>query len=131
MKISQAFAGEYLRAADLMGRDVPVTVKRVVLEEVGKERDERPVVYFQGKAKGLVLNKTNANTIAAAFGDDTDDWIGADVVLYEASVDFQGKMVASIRVKLPPRAAAARAGRAVPAAVTAQPADLDDGDIPF
>jgi hypothetical protein len=39
------------------------------------------VVYFQGKQKGLVTNKTNANNIAALYGDDTDDWIGQKIML--------------------------------------------------
>lgn len=130
MKISSAFPSEYLRASDLMGREVNATIKNVVLEEVGREREERPVLYFRGKEKGLVLNKTNANTIAALFGDDTDDWVGGEVTLFEAQVEYQGKMTPSIRVK---RAGAPKAAakREMPPAVTSPPAaDLDD-DIPF
>jgi len=131
MKISSAFPSEYLRASDLMGREVTATIKNVVLEEVGREREERPVLYFRGKEKGLVLNKTNANTIAALFGDDTDDWTGGEVTLFEAQVEYQGKMTPSIRVKRagPPKAAAKRE---IPPAVTSPPAaDLDSDDIPF
>jgi hypothetical protein len=48
--------------------------------------DERPILYFGGKEKGLALNKTNANTIANVFGDDTEDWRGGEIVLFETTV---------------------------------------------
>ena len=69
MRISAAFPSKYLKAADLQGKQVTVVMSHVTMETIGD--DERPVLYFKGKDKGLVLNKTNANTIADAFGDDT------------------------------------------------------------
>lgn len=103
MKISAAFPSKYLRAADLDGRQITVEIANVELEEVGTGEEPKPVLYFQGKAKGVVLNKTNAHTISAVYGDDTDDWIGQGVTLFSAHVDFQGRSVESIRVKIPPR----------------------------
>ena len=48
-------------------------------------------MYFEGKPKGLVLNKTNANTISDAYGDETEHWEGKEIVLYEAEVEqYQG-----------------------------------------
>jgi hypothetical protein len=95
MRISAAFPSEYLRAADLQGRRVTVKISRVEMRDVGE--DTKPVVYFEGKEKGLVLNKTNANTIAVAFGEETDDWIGVEIVLYETMVEFQGQRKPGIR----------------------------------
>jgi hypothetical protein len=51
-----------------------------------------------------VLNKTNSRKIEAAYGDETDDWSGQPITLYEAEVDLQGDTVAAIRVKIPPLA---------------------------
>ena len=99
MKIGEAFPSKYLKAADLQGRDVPVRIARVDMEDIGDE-DHKPVVYFEGKARGLVLNKTNANTIATMYGDDTDAWAGKTITLITAQVDFQGKSVEAIRVKI-------------------------------
>jgi hypothetical protein len=65
--------------------------------------DTKPVAYFEGKDKGLVLNKTNSNTISAAYGDETDDWVGAEIVLYETMVEFQGQRKPGIRCLVPPR----------------------------
>jgi hypothetical protein len=104
MRISAAFPSTYLKAADLQGRTVPVAIDRVELEEIGGEH--KPILYFQGKEKGLVLNKTNANNIAAVYGDDTDDWIGGGIQLFPTMVDFQGRSVEAIRVRVAPRKAA-------------------------
>ncbi len=70
MKINEAFPSNYLKAADLQDREVTVTMADVKMEKLGD--DSRPVLYFRGKEKGLVLNKTNANNIASRYGDDTD-----------------------------------------------------------
>ena len=136
MRVSEAFPSNYLKAADLQGRQVKVTIERVDSEIVGT--DPKLVVYFAGKEKGFVLNKTNANNIAAAFGDNTDDWRGAEIILIEAMVDFQGRTVPALRVRIPPRKPApaqkhAENGRA---ALGERSAMYDDGtpmddQIPF
>lgn len=102
MRISSAFPSKYLKAADLDGRDIRVIMDRVEMEDVGGG-DQKPVLYFQGKDKGLVLNVTNGNTIASVFGDETASWRGEQIMLYEAMVEFKGKMGPAIRVRLAPR----------------------------
>jgi hypothetical protein len=101
MRISKAFPSDYLRAADLEGRQVSVKMSRVEKREMGEE--VKPVLYIEGKEKGLVLNKTNANTISAAYGDETDQWEGEEIVLYETMVEFQGTRKPGIRCLVPPR----------------------------
>ena len=99
MRISGAFPSTYLKAADLQSRRVKITMGRVAMEDVGGE--PKPILYFTGTDKGLVLNKTNANNIAMVYGDDTDAWLGHPIELFEAMVDFQGRTVAAIRVGVP------------------------------
>lgn len=99
MKISSAFPSNYLKAADLQDRNVMVKMSHVTLEKIGD--DEKPVLYFVGKEKGIVLNKTNAQNIAVVYGDDTNDWTDQELVLFPAMVDFQGKTVEAIRVRAP------------------------------
>ena len=101
MRISTAFPSDYLRASDLQGKQVTVRIAHVEMREIGG--DAKPVLFFVGKDKGMVLNKTNANVISAAYGDDTDDWQDAEIVLFESMVDFQGKTIQAIRCKVPPR----------------------------
>lgn len=122
--INEAFPSKYLRAADLQGRTPTVTIAEVKMETVGE--DNRLVVYFTGKDKGLVLNKTNANAIADILGDeDTDNWTDGQIKLITAKVDFQGKRVPAIRIEEPAATATAK-----PKPVPKVEAPEDD-EIPF
>lgn len=101
MKISTAFPSKYLRAADLPENgQVDLVIANVQLEDVGDD-DQRPVLYFQGKTKGVVLNKTNSGVISNKYGDETDKWLGQPIALYATETSFQGKMVACIRMRTP------------------------------
>jgi hypothetical protein len=135
MRISSAFPSKFLKAADLMGRNITVEIDRVEMDDVGGDDGDKPILYFKGKEKGLVLNKTNAQTISLVYGDDTDDWAGGKLLLFEAQVSFQGKNVAAIRVRIPPVKPAQQQQRqaAPPPAetvVTSGTNDIDD-EIPF
>ncbi len=110
MLISTAFPSNFLRAVDLQGRAVRVTIDTVRLEEIGGET--RPILYFEGKQRGLPLNKVNAMTIAQIYGDETLNWEGQQIELYPTEVDFQGKRVQAIRIRMP--AGAGRANAAAP-----------------
>src|SRR3990170_4812401 len=109
MKIGSAYPSTFLKADDLQGRKVKVVIEKVEMQEINSGEPEKPVVYFAGKDKGLVLNKTNAVTLQDILGtDETDDWIGKPIVLYSTKVDFQGKRVLAIRVEEAPHSAAPR-----------------------
>lgn len=101
MHIDSAFPSKYLKASDLQGRNVTVKMGRVEQEKIGD--DMKLILYFQGKEKGVVLNKTNANNVAAIYGGETEDWYGKEITLVEAMVDFQGKSVPAIRMRAPTR----------------------------
>src|SRR5262245_60963299 len=127
MKVSEAFPSKYLRAADLQGKNVSVVITGAEYEQIGE--DNKIVVYFQGKEKGLVLNKTNANNIAAVYGDDTEDWTGGDLILFPAMVDYQGRTVEAVRVRVPPRKAASKSPAAPAPTNGGERGHLDD-EIP-
>jgi len=139
MRISSAFPSEYLKATDLNGKAVRVTISDVTTEKIGD--DYKPVLRFTGKDKGLVLNKTNANRIVEAIGsDETDDWRGWSIVLYPCKVDYQGKRVEAIRVDdrpgatKPPTQSIHRRAVEPPPEVEEEdtvPESLTDDDIPF
>lgn len=104
MKIGSAFPSKYLKAADLGEGKVLVTIARVASQDVGQrgQSEIKPVLYFQGKEKGLVLNKTNARTIVKLTGtDETDSWPGRQIVLYATETEFGGEMVDCIRIQAP------------------------------
>jgi hypothetical protein len=101
MKISDVFPSKYVKAADLEGRTVTLTIKDLRIEKMGhgSEEERKPVLYFEKATKGLVLNATNARTIAALYGDESDDWPGKRVTLYPTQVKAFGQLQACIRIK--------------------------------
>jgi len=101
-RVGDAFPSNYLKASDLGGKNVTVVVDHVAMEAVGRDKEVKPVIYFQGKDKGLVCNKTNANKITSIAGtDEMDDWPGTKVVLFATMVEFGGEEVEGIRVRKP------------------------------
>ena len=94
----------------LTQRDVnqPMLVIIESYEEVdvareGAEPEMRWALNFQGIDKPMILNSTNGQIIAAIAGsDDSDDWIGKEVVVYQdPNIFFGGKRVGGIRVRAP------------------------------
>ncbi len=132
MRISEAYPSKYLKAADLAGQDRTVNIRACVQEELGQgaEMEVKPVLYFDGGQKGLVLNKTNAQAIADDYGDDTEAWTGREIVLFIQKVTFQGKLTPAIRVRVQaaPQPAVQRAS--VPPAPETDAAPLNDS-IPW
>lgn len=114
MRIDAAFPSKYLKTSDLMGRRVLATIANVKEEEV-EDGKRLPVMYFVGKDRGLVLNKTNASTIMAVLGVETDGWIGQKIELFEMQVSFQGRMTPGIRVSVPRALPQAHGAVAAPA----------------
>jgi hypothetical protein len=128
MNINDAFPSNYLKASDLGEAQPVVTIDRVEMEPVGRSKEMKPVVYFAGKQKGMVLNKTNSKKIAEiASSPDTDEWHGVAVKLYATEVDFQGETVEAIRVKAATNGKAA--AKPKPAAVPEY--DINDDLVPF
>src|SRR6266404_8656042 len=102
MNIDDAFPSKYLKASDLPEEGTQsVTIEKITIEEIGREKQRKPVIYFEYLDKGFVCNKTNANTIAKIIGSrNLEDWTGKTIHLYRAEVEFGGEMVESIRVKI-------------------------------
>lgn len=97
MRIGDAFPSKYLRAGDLKGKRPVVTITRVTRERL--RGTDRLVVGFAEGRKLLVLNLTNATKIATLLGsDETDEWAGKQIRLFEADVPFQGGTTRAIRV---------------------------------
>lgn len=97
MKIGELFPSKYLKATDLDGDEV-FTMESLKQEELGDEA--KPVVHFEEIDKGLVLNRTNANTIASLYGQDTENWVGKQITLFATEVDFRGQQTLATRVRM-------------------------------
>jgi hypothetical protein len=120
MKIGAAFPGQFIKAADLQGKRVQVTIESVDMEDIGGEM--KPVVHFKGKDRGLVLNKTNSNAIWGITGsEETDEWTGTIITLYPSKTDFQGRQVDCIRID----------GSVPQPKPRPKSVDLSDEEVPF
>lgn len=134
-KIGDVFPSKYLKVEDLSGKRVTLTIDRVAFEKVGQPPENKAVVYFKGKDKGLCLNKTNANSIHFITGsDDTDDWVNERIVVYPSQTEYQGKRVGCIRID-PPATGAPNVQVqpvTVPVPTSAEIAgEVSDDDVPF
>ncbi|MCC6458801.1 MAG: hypothetical protein IT328_27905 [Caldilineaceae bacterium] len=100
--MSDIFPSKYVKAADLEGRTVTLTIKTLTVEEMlnhASEKERKPVLYFERATKGLVLNRTNAMTIAALYGDESDTWPGKRISIYPTRVKAFGQMQDCIRIR--------------------------------
>jgi hypothetical protein len=100
MNIMEAFPAKFLTAEQIGDATPVVIVEKVEMDET-PEGELRPAVYFVGKKSALMLNKTNARTLAEFLGDDTDGWPGQRVQLFTIATEFQGKAVRGLRVRQP------------------------------
>jgi hypothetical protein len=100
----------YLKAADLRGRDVNVVIDHLEREQlvmVGGRRELKVVAHIRSAAgklleKRWVLNKTNLRAIAATIGErDVGKWGGGKITIYPTTCrGADGKQVECIRVRV-------------------------------
>jgi hypothetical protein len=103
-KRDDVFPSRFLRAADLKGKPVTVTIEQAVLETLkgGDTEETKTVLNFAGTKKCLPLNRTNWDAVADVTGeDDSDAWRGHKIELYPTTTEMKGKPVACIRVRAP------------------------------
>jgi hypothetical protein len=103
MRINEAFPSKYLKADDLDDGDMTLTIKAERSETMGEGAgaQQKVILTFKETDKEFVCNKTNFRTIAKLTEcDDSADWIGKQITLYPAEVEFQGETMLGIRVRL-------------------------------
>ena len=107
MKLSDVLSSgsQYLKAADLPERsELDLVIDKIQVEEIENGsggQEKKPVLYFRGKEKGMVVNKTDGELLISAYGDDTESFTGKLIVLYRTETQFQGKLVPCLRLRVP------------------------------
>ena len=97
----------FIKGEDLEeGEKVVVTIKSA--EEVTfPSGDTVPVLEFLELDQKLTLNKTRIKKCVELLGEDTDEWIGQKIALYQVDVNYQGKTMPGVAIgKAPKRAKA-------------------------
>ena len=132
MRSSDAFKSAYLKSEDLKGRKIVVTVDKVMMETIGQgaRAQEKPVMYFVGKDRAMVLNATNWHRLKEWLGsDESDDWTGRQCVLgTEPTTDPNGKPTMGLRIVGVPEDAPKPAREPAPEPYLAE---APDDDVPF
>ena len=72
--IDDEFPSRFFKVADLNGESVVYEISHAQRETVGGAAEEKPVLYFTEEKRGLVLNKTNANTLKELSGPIPAEW---------------------------------------------------------
>lgn len=127
MDINDVFSGTSLKASDLQGREVTVTI--TAYEVVDFDEGKKLSLSFKESEKRLICNKTNGNTIAGLYGTDLDKWIGKPITIFQSQTDYGGKQVPCIRVKLQPPAPAEPAE--LPGTPRRVADQVDPSQVPF
>ncbi len=133
MNINDAFPSKYIKADDLGGQRLTVTVMSVTMEDIG-DKEFKPVMRFMGKDKGMVLNKTNATLCSQCWGEETNNWQGKTLELFSQPVMFQGKQVMGLAVA--PHLPSQHTPAPAPTGPAPQPENpvqgtVDPDDLPF
>jgi hypothetical protein len=94
------YGSRFLSATDVKA-PVTATIERIDHESFarpGEPTRVKAVAYFKGGKKGMVINKTNANTLALAFGKKFADWPGKRVTVKAEPTNFGGKPTQGLRL---------------------------------
>ena len=97
MLFKEVYPSKYVSAEDLDGKDVVLTIKDVIREQL--QDGMKPVVQSEETEKLWILNRTNFKTIAELYGENSDDWLGHKVQIYPTEVAFGSEMKLAIRVR--------------------------------
>lgn len=138
---------KYTRNPFIKGEDLPEGDRVVVTIKTAEEvtfpsGDTVPVLEFLELDQKLTLNKTRIKKCVELLGEDTDEWIGQKIALYQIDVTYQGKTMPGVAVGKAPKKAGARAAVLAndeqfeqPVARKAKPAAAvtfeEEEDIPF
>ena len=100
----------YLKASHLKTAIVPATVDRIEFQTVhprpGQE-EIKPVMYFVGKQKGLILTSTNQDFLRATFGDEINGSYGKQITLRAVHKMIAGRGIDTVIIGLPAQEAPA------------------------
>lgn len=87
-----------------VGGEITLVISKVERGTVGygKNKKNKPDIYFQGVKSGkpLSANVTNCKVIAAMYNTtDVREWVGKAVTLYAAKTEMGGEIVDCIRIR--------------------------------
>jgi hypothetical protein len=98
MNIHDAYPSSYMNGKNTES-GTSLVIREVKEETVGKDNVTRPVLHWSDTEQlPLVLNKTNAMTLADMFGKETDTWRGCQVQVNVEKVAYMGEVHDAVRL---------------------------------
>lgn len=102
-RTNEMIESKYLKQSDAPDPTI-VTVAKIGRINIAKEGDppeDKWAIRFKEFNKAMLLNSTNIKLLEKACGsDNTDDWIGKEVILYtDEAVSFGGQIVGGLRIR--------------------------------
>jgi len=101
--------GDFLKSRFLKAHDFPeskvVVISNVMTETFRDDPEPKPIVYFKGVQKPLVLNKTMLQFLEDASGTDLmDNWPGTKVEIFATTTEVKGETKRCLRLRAPTQA---------------------------
>ena len=110
-----------LKAKDLGGNDVILTIKATTIREFDEKTDDgqeykkkRVDLAFNETDKTMVLNATNLDMVVSHYGEDRSSWPGQSLTFYPTTTRFGNDTVPCIRIR--PPASGANVSKGLPSA---------------
>jgi len=104
--IDDFFPTRYLSSEDLLDaerQNVTVVIEKATIDELyskhSKSHEEKLCIWFEGKRKGLVLNKTNTVALGDMFGNKVIDWYGKKIKIGVVELRAFGKKTTALRIQ--------------------------------
>ena len=98
------FPSRYLGKDDVL-TPIRGTIADVRLETITTDRgdeDKAVMAFSEADMKPMIVNSTNWDALEAAYGPDTDGWMGKPVEIYiDPGVSYGGRRVGGVRVRIP------------------------------
>jgi hypothetical protein len=95
------YGSQYLAATDLK-KPITTVIEQVEEDDFAKQGERKKVkavLHFRGIKKPMIVNKTNALVLAAAFGKNhLNDWPDQRVVIKSERTTFAGKPTMGLRI---------------------------------
>lgn len=101
MDMTTVFPSRFFSPNDFDSVGKVFTIGNVIMEQVMAEF--KPVMYFKGQDKGMVINPTNGKILIGlpGFGKESNNWVGKEVVLFSYHAMFNNQPQLRLGVRVP------------------------------
>jgi len=127
MDMEKAIPSPWFSAQDFDGVGKEFTIGQVMMQQV--QAQFKPVMFFHGQEKALIINGSNNKILMALFGKESNAWTGNKIVLYSFMAPAQFGNQPQLRLGV--RAPDAHTPKAAPTHIAKYGKDELNDEIPI